>query len=139
MADTDCSDADACRRELQNVKSRAVAKIRTLQDRVNELEKQLMEKRSPPESASSEEGGERFVRVDSPKLAAATAAREASLQLREQLLVQREQVLAAREETLQETTVAHAMSMSGSAVQWHGAVLSGLRRVRENLAQAAGE
>eukprot|EP00322_Chrysochromulina_rotalis_P029835 CAMPEP_0115852612 /NCGR_PEP_ID=MMETSP0287-20121206/13086_1 /TAXON_ID=412157 /ORGANISM="Chrysochromulina rotalis, Strain UIO044" /LENGTH=147 /DNA_ID=CAMNT_0003306679 /DNA_START=174 /DNA_END=617 /DNA_ORIENTATION=- len=134
------SDSDALRTELKTVKAKAVAKIRTLQERIDGLEKQL-EKQArspPPESASSEEGGERFEKIEAPGMghnkqaAAAMEAREAAVHLREQELVAREEALQRREVALSSATadVGSAPSRGGP---WQGALVTGLQCVQENL------
>ena len=124
---------DDLRKELHNVKSRAVIKIRTLTERIDSLEKQLekQKQRSPPESASSEEGAERFEKVDSPNKSGAAAfeAREASLLLREQAIEKREQELAAQ------IALGHRAQDSAGSNPWHGALLVSLQQVHENLMQ----
>ena len=128
MADAaaeDTSDVAALRKEVLNVKAKAVAKIKALQEQVRSLEEQLTKQRSPPESASSEEG-EKFVKVYRPDHEAA----EVSLRLREQELSVREQVVSERERAVNEA----AHRPYDKARTWHG-VMASLSRVNENLAQ----
>jgi hypothetical protein len=126
----------ALRKELSNVKKRAVDKIRALTAQVETLEKKLLEKTraSPPESASSDASDlgdrEKFVKVNLP--AAATAAdeqralsREAELQSRERELLLREREVASREAALAKQ----------SSLGWQAALLKGLRTVGDNLTQ----
>jgi len=124
-ASEDSSDVAALRKEVLNVKAKAVAKIKALQEQVRSLEEQLAKQRSPPESASSEEG-EKFVKVSRPDHEAA----EVSLRLREQELSVRERVVSERERAVYEA----AHRPGGKASTWHG-VLASLCRVNENLAQ----
>ena len=117
------SEVAALRQELHNVKSRAVQKIRALQQQVDALEKQLEQQTSPPESASSEDGGDRekFVKIPLPddnERIAGLEAREAAVQRREQDVSAREQALVAKQ-----------------ADGWQHSLLRGLQEINENMQQ----
>ena len=137
-------DSETLKKELHSVKSKAVAKIKALQEKINNLEahaasleSQLEKQRSPPESASSEEG-ERFVKVDRLESAAGDLeAREAALGLREQELDRREAELAAREEKALRAQAESVGSADADeqASAWHGSLLQELRAMSENLSQ----
>ena len=109
--------------ELSNTKSRAVAKIRSLQSTVDQLQaqvEQLKLQQQTPETSSSEDGGD-FVKVGPS--AAASREREAALLAREAALRDRESALAARESAL---VAAHS-----GASPWHGELLVQLRTIRD--------
>lgn len=136
----DSEDIAAVRKELLTVKSKAVGKIKALQQQVDVLQQQLA-KQPPPEETSSdgsrvsEDGG--FVKVpvspnsDNRESAAQLRAREDEVRRREQALAEREEVL--REAEL--AVAARASAGAGAGAGWHAALLAGLREVHANVAQ----
>ena len=134
-------DADAVRKEMQQVKTRAVQKIRTLQTQVDGLTKELSELKqrqpSPPESASSEDSD--TVTVSSPTGA---EIREAELRRRERELKEREEALSIREEALsmREGALNASREAGGGdtptmSTLSAAALLTGLGEIHKNLAQ----
>ena len=125
----DADEIAAVRKELVQVKTKAVGKIKTLQAQVEELQKQLAERPlvAPPDESSSD--GSDLVKVDSPN-AAALQKREAELQRREADLAEREEALQLRE-----TVLAQQPSRGSAAPVWHAALLEGLSAIRANCQQ----
>ena len=125
-------DIAAVRKELQQVKQRAVQKIKGLTSEVEALKAQLAERPVPPPvdgSDSSADGSEAFVKIG--ENSAQLAAREQELIRREQELNERERELNEREQRLD----AGAAGASASA-GWHAQLISGLRGVNDSLSQA---
>ena len=109
------------KKELQNVKTRAVSKIRALQGQVDTLTKQVealeskQVARHDSDTSAASDTSEGFTKVD--------RASDADLRAREAALQQREDALRMRETALQER------------LSWHGALLQGLASVQSNLQQ----
>lgn len=154
-------EAAVLKKELQQVKSRAVSKIKSLQATVDDLTAKLNAatakdsadaRVSPLESSeddvSSASSGSGFVKVGTPPAESAAAEvlrhrerelemREAALAQREERLVQREQIVAAADAAaaIPLTTVPSEAAAAGRLAAWHATLLSGLRDVQSNLQQ----
>jgi len=146
----DGKDLSAVRKELQQVKSRAVGKIKALQAQVEALQTQLAERPpvGPPDESASSDGSEKsaasggFVKVGMSAAGndAAVRALEAELHRRAAELSEREEGLQRRETELSEREEGLQRRGAGgggaAAPAWHAQLLAGLRSVQANCAQA---
>ena len=127
---TDSEELATVRKELQTVKTKAVGKIKALQQRVDALQQQLSERppAAPPDVASDssvQSDASGFVKVGTES-SAQLAAREEELNRREAELLEREEMLRQREATI---------SSRSAECAWHASLIAGLREVQSNAQQ----
>ena len=135
----------ALKKELQQVKQRAVSKIKALQSPVDELSAKLAaaspSRVDPPESSedgSEASSGSGFVKVGTS--VESLRLRERECEEREALVAKREEAVAERERAVaqaaQAATAAAAANLPlQSSAEWHGVLLKGLHDVQANLQQ----
>ena len=135
-------------KEFTAVKSKAISKIKQLNQRVQELEKQAASKGDDASaSGASSEGDkdERFVKVESPGRGDALLRREEELRAREEAVSAREealekdtQALAEREQALVAAAArpSEAPSTPVDRATWHDELLLGLQGIHGSLKDA---
>lgn len=128
---TDSEELATVRKELQTVKTKAVGKIKALQQRVDALQQQLSERppAAPPDVASDssvQSDASGFVKVHTTESSAQLAAREEELNRREAELLERGEMLRQREATI---------SSRSAECAWHASLIAGLREVQSNAQQ----
>ena len=135
-------------KEFTAVKSKAVSKIKQLNQRVQELEKQVAIKGDDAStSGASSEGDhkdERFVKVESPGRGdTALRRREEELKAREEAVAAREkaleiamQALAEREQGLGAAAARSSGDQSVGRAAWHDELLVGLQGIHCSLKDA---